>query len=527
MSSNVILYGKNYDTNTIIPVAVDNSGDLRIISDTPTNLSNLLDVNITGVSNSNLLQYDSVTSKWINRSELTGNIGFSNLSVSNTLTCDNLIVSDDNSSEFGNNLTIQNGGYLIMRDSNTIINSPAVGNLDMSSLYGNINITANADIILTTNTGGSVKIMGSGGLPIASFSRDIIGNSYISFGTTIGETGYGFKANTNGDIFVKSQNGTGWNQLSNVNIAIGNTTVKLGNAYAGLDLSNSTGYKSINLVGNIPVTLISDASLTNSKLANNTIILAGRQVALGSSNTINLSNLSDVSMSGVATNDIVRYNGTNWINSNAVVLSNITVRNATDTTGVCICPDLTNTPRYGLYVGYTYGANIAGFPSSLVTTANSSTRWAAAFHNTLQNTTNTEVVAFTRLLSNGSIVKTGAINNSNSITSYNSVSDYRLKSNVRPLEDGLNIINRLNPVSFTWNLTGLPGDGFIAHELAEVVPDAVSGNKDDMTPEGLPEYQGIDTSMLAVYLVRSVQQLDEKVKALRTEINKLKKKKTP
>lgn len=506
-SSNVILHGKNYNSDTIIPVAVDDNGDLKIISDTPTSLSEMTDVSLTSLADTNLLQYDSATSKWINRSTLSGNVGFSNLAITNTLTTSNMLIT----------------GNLNLLDTMRTINGGTLGNLDMNSSIGNVNITAQRDIFLNVPAGSSIRFHGENNLPIMRFFMDSSGNSYMNFGTISGETGYGFKAILDGNVFIRPNiSGIPWNLLSNTTIGIGNSSIKLGDAYTGIDLSNSTGYSSNNLVGSIPVSIIDDGLITNNKLANSTVTLAGRTVALGGNNIINLSNLNDVLISGLATNDTLNYNGSNWINSNSVILSNLTVRNATDTVGVCICPDTTATPTYGIYVNYTYGASIGGYPSSFVTSANSSVKWVAAFNNTRGDNLDSEMIAFTRLLSNGTIAKTGTISNTNNSTSYNTSSDYRLKSNVHPLADGIGVVNRMNPVSFNWNTDGEPADGFIAHELAEVVPAAVTGEKDALTPDGYPDYQGVDTSMLVVYLVKAVQQLDTRLNDLRSEVEILK-----
>jgi len=58
-------------------------------------------------------------------------------------------------------------------------------------------------------------------------------------------------------------------------------------------------------------------------------------------------------------------------------------------------------------------------------------------------------------------------------------------------------VSALKPVTYTWKSTGEASQGFIAHELAEVVPDCVSGDKDAVDAEGNPKYQGIDTYILS------------------------------
>ena len=106
----------------------------------------------------------------------------------------------------------------------------------------------------------------------------------------------------------------------------------------------------------------------------------------------------------------------------------------------------------------------------------------------------------------------GSIHTNGSGTTYTSASDYRLKSNVVPMTDGLDVVSNLTPVYFTFNAEPdkLCG-GFIAHVLQEVVPDAVSGVKDDVNEDGSIKPQGVDTSFLVSYLVSAVQQLSARV----------------
>jgi hypothetical protein len=65
----------------------------------------------------------------------------------------------------------------------------------------------------------------------------------------------------------------------------------------------------------------------------------------------------------------------------------------------------------------------------------------------------------------------------------------------------------LKPVTYKWNSNGSDGQGFIAHELAKVCPDAVVGAKDAIDADGKPVYQGIDTSFLVATLAAAIQEL--------------------
>ena len=105
--------------------------------------------------------------------------------------------------------------------------------------------------------------------------------------------------------------------------------------------------------------------------------------------------------------------------------------------------------------------------------------------------------------------------NGTSTVAYNTSSDYRLKENVQPMTGALAKIAALKPVTYKWKVDGSDGQGFIAHELQEVVPDCVTGEKDavetytdeDGVEHTSPVYQGIDTSFLVATLTAAIQEL--------------------
>jgi hypothetical protein len=108
---------------------------------------------------------------------------------------------------------------------------------------------------------------------------------------------------------------------------------------------------------------------------------------------------------------------------------------------------------------------------------------------------------------NGAI---GAITSTSTVCSYTSLSDYRLKNTIAPMTGALAKVALLKPCTYKWNADGSNGEGFIAHELAEVVPYAVTGKKDAVDSDGNPKYQGIDTSFLVATLTAAIQELNAK-----------------
>ena len=125
-----------------------------------------------------------------------------------------------------------------------------------------------------------------------------------------------------------------------------------------------------------------------------------------------------------------------------------------------------------------------------------------------------EALALNRLASDGSIAlfyrqtsQVGSISVTSSATAYNTSSDYRLKENIALMTGALDTVSKLKPVTYKWKADGSEGQGFIAHELAEVVPDCVTGEKDAVDADGKPVYQGIDTSFLVATLTAAIQEL--------------------
>jgi hypothetical protein len=101
----------------------------------------------------------------------------------------------------------------------------------------------------------------------------------------------------------------------------------------------------------------------------------------------------------------------------------------------------------------------------------------------------------------------GAITSNGAVMFYGGTSDYRLKENIKPMTSGLERVVRLKPVTYTWKENGKACEGFIAHELQEVVPDAVAGAKDQIDADGNPMYQNIDPRMIVATLTVAIQEL--------------------
>jgi hypothetical protein len=101
----------------------------------------------------------------------------------------------------------------------------------------------------------------------------------------------------------------------------------------------------------------------------------------------------------------------------------------------------------------------------------------------------------------------GTINTNGTTTSYGTSSDYRLKYDVQPMLSGLSTIAALKPSTYKWNADNSYGEGFIAHELQAVIPQAVTGEKDAMNDDGSIKSQSVDYSKIVVHLVAAIQEL--------------------
>jgi len=130
----------------------------------------------------------------------------------------------------------------------------------------------------------------------------------------------------------------------------------------------------------------------------------------------------------------------------------------------------------------------------------------AGFNRTTSDGTN---VLFYR---SGSIV--GDVSVTTTGTTFNSTSDYRLKESVAPMSGGLARVNALKPSVYKWKSNGSDGEGFLAHELAEVVPAAVNGEKDAVNEDGTIKAQSIDMSRIVPILVAAIKELTARVEAL-------------
>jgi len=135
-------------------------------------------------------------------------------------------------------------------------------------------------------------------------------------------------------------------------------------------------------------------------------------------------------------------------------------------------------------------------------------------------TGNSNIIEFR---ANGTLGGSITFTNNGTSTAYVGSSDYRMKENVVDLIDAVNRVKNLQPRRF--NFIASPNtivDGFIAHEAQTVVPEAVTGTKDEVDEDGKAVMQGIDQSKLVPLLTAALQEAIAKIETLETEVAALK-----
>jgi len=113
----------------------------------------------------------------------------------------------------------------------------------------------------------------------------------------------------------------------------------------------------------------------------------------------------------------------------------------------------------------------------------------------------------------GSITQNGTTG-----VSYNTSSDHRLKENVVELTGATARLKQLEPKRFNFIADAdTTVDGFLAHEVQSVVPEAITGTHNEVDADGNPVYQGIDQSKLVPLLVATIKELEARITALEGE----------
>ena len=101
---------------------------------------------------------------------------------------------------------------------------------------------------------------------------------------------------------------------------------------------------------------------------------------------------------------------------------------------------------------------------------------------------------------------------------YNGTSDYRLKDDLKDY-NALDIVSQLKTYDFKWKEADTRDYGMMAHELQEVLPNYVTGQKDELNEDGSIKPQGVDYSKIVPILIKSIQEQQIQIQNLQEQIN--------
>jgi len=373
-------------------------------------------------------------------------------------------------------------------NNNVYLNGNAGSGLSLSSdggLTNRINIygsTGGNYTAFTTNNAERMRIDSSGRLLLGTTSA--LSNSLATFGNNTGSpVGWGFATLQNsGGITPPTSAGLsiGWN-FSNGggenNIVYGTSAgATPGLAFSSYNGTTTTERMRIDSSGNVGI----GTSSPSYSLQVNGQIASSRFLG------------------GTSYDGVYRYasNGNVYTYSDSSYLAAYTA----------------NTERMRIDANGNLLVSCTALPSSSV----SGRTIATGYFQSSCGSTTTSYTHFYFTNGNGNV---GTIVTNGSLTAYNVSSDRRLKENISPLNNALSTILALKPSEF--NYIADPStqiQGFIADELQQVVPHAVTGEKDALDAEGKPIYQGVDASFLVPHLVAAIQEQQALITTLQTQV---------
>jgi hypothetical protein len=381
--------------------------------------------------------------------------------------------------------------------------------------YGTVSIT-DADFTLTTNN-GAVDQARSMALNITSSvtlsaTRNVICPSvsklYVVRNATTGGQ----------SIVIKTSAGLG------ITIANGATAIVLCNGTDVIDPSSSKqaalGYTPVNKAGDTMsggLGFTGSATRIQGDFDNGTLV---NRTAFQSTTTNGTTAVGALPNGTATSSGWIAFNNSNptnagyiGIDSNSTV-SRIVSANTGSGTAVPLTfnvgaagPEVARFDTSGRFcLGVTSGSTIAGAVNALgyASRSGSSGSFSGNVYNLYWNGTGLEAW-----------VDTG------SLGVINTTSDYRIKQNVvTQNSNAVDRVNALRPVTYQikdvgiFKADGVTREGFIAHELAEVIPSAVNGTKDALTEDGNIQPQSLRLDPIIAVLTKAIQELSARVAAL-------------
>lgn len=310
--------------------------------------------------------------------------------------------------------------------------------------------------------------------------------------------------------------GTGQTSYTNGQLLIGNSaTGSLSKATltqgSGVTITNGNGTIEISATGTV-----SGVSSFNTRTG--PVVLNSSDVTTALTFTpypnTNPSNfITSSALSGYA-----QLNGSNsWGSSNT--FSSYAYFNPSNVAGANLVVGASTAPSI-LWNAYIKGQ--AGHPSLVLDGTNTSAGSAGGA--VLVNSATNYLFGFFYGTLPSSYVVVGYITSNGTGVSYGTASDYRLKENVQPLANSIGRLKQLNPINYLWKADPALGtqEGFLAHELQAVIPEAVNGQKDAVDAQGNIRPQQVDLSYVVPLLTKALQEAVSRIETLEAEVQILK-----
>jgi len=291
-------------------------------------------------------------------------------------------------------------------------------------------------------------------------------------------------------------------------ITLGNTAVQLGNTITSLTgVSNVASATSLSLGSNGNTTAVTIDTSQNVLVGTTTSYSSEKVTINQSTSSLGLSVRSGGSALGNYESSDQNHNAywtfgrDNASTGNFIFAYNGSQKAAIDTSGNLLV-GTTATASYmdGRIIASATSTNPALTVKSFDATQFCSSMWVAA-------TTGTNI--FANFLTETTATIRGSItyNRAGGLVVYNTTSDYRAKTVNGLVENALAKVALLKPSTGRMNGATEDIDFFVAHELQEVVPSAVTGEKDAVNEDSTPKYQMVDKSALIPLLTKAIQEL--------------------
>ena len=384
--------------------------------------------------------------------------------------------------------------HLIIGEKGAIISENGAGGIDGITLADNVYIDADTGSYAYQTTAAASQITQSGG--VIAFSN--AGSGSAGAALTPVER---MRINSSGNVLIRQTSDAVFDTNASSTVA----------SFYGLQVSSANSTSTKTILGNNSDGNYIGSATTNSagkEIINGYVRIASTVQTAGLEEGVIL--FSTKPSGSAAATERMRIDSSGNLLVGRTGHSGYGVANfegGADFTGgnVYICRDTGN-----LLVG-TSSATGAGASSGLI---------LSHFDGSLKNglylsDTRTAAGTDTAIIFGRGATITGSITTTLTTTAYVTSSDYRLKENVVSMSGATKRLKQLKPSRF--NFIADPDktvDGFLAHEVQDIVPEAITGTKDAVDAEGNPEYQGIDQSKLVPLLVATIQELEARIAAL-------------